>query len=389
MGERVKRSPGHSTWTFDRLDDPYIGLISGTSMDGIDAVLASFAGQRVDCRVATSFPYPAELRETLVDVSRHPDACSLDELGVLDRQVGACFRDAALALLEQAGISPTDVAAIGSHGQTLRHRPDAKAPFSLQIGDPATIAIGTGITTVADFRRADIALGGQGAPLMPPFHGWLFRREDVNRVVLNVGGIANITTLGETLTGFDTGPGNTLMDAWTARHKGDKFDAGGHWAATGTVDDRLLEHLLDDPYFKAEPPKSTGFEYFNLDWLESFGVDGLNPVDVQATLCELTAASVAAAVVEWAGNTTEILVCGGGTHNTELCRRLERALPGVEIGSTASAGLDPDWVEATGFAWLARQTLANRPGNAASVTGADRAAILGAIHQAVGEMSNG
>lgn len=384
----MTRSPRRSTSPPDRPDAPYIGLISGTSMDGIDAVLASFAERRVDCRATTSFPYPTELRNALVEASRHPDTCSLDELGVLDRRVGACFRDAALAVLEQAGIAAADIAAIGSHGQTLRHRPDATAPFSLQIGDPATIAIGTGITTVADFRRADIALGGQGAPLMPPFHDWLFRREDINRVVLNIGGIANVTILGETLTGFDTGPGNTLMDAWTARHQNRKFDEDGSWAAAGTVDDGLLERLLADPYFRAEPPKSTGFEYFNLDWLERFEVEGLDPGDVQATLCELTAASVAAAVVEWAGNTSEILVCGGGDHNTELRRRLDRALPGVQIGSTAGAGLDPDWVEATGFAWLARQTLAGRPGNAASVTGAGGAAILGAIHQAAGEMSN-
>ncbi len=384
----MTRSSRRTTWAFDRPDDPYIGLISGTSMDGIDAVLATFAGQRVDCRAATSHAYPAELSETLVKASRHPDACSLDELGVLDRRVGACFRDAALAVLEQAGVSPADVAAIGSHGQTLRHRPDATAPFSLQIGDPATIAAGTGITTVADFRRADIALGGQGAPLMPPFHEWLFRRENNEPVVLNVGGIANITILGEPLTGFDTGPGNTLMDAWTARHQNRKFDDDGRWAAAGTVDERLLGRMLDDPYFRAQPPKSTGFEYFNLDWLETFGIDGLDPKNVQATLCELTAASVAAAVAEWAKGTTEILVCGGGSHNTELRRRLDRALPGAQIGSTAGAGLDPDWVEATGFAWLARQTLANRPGNAASVTGAGGAAILGAVHQAAGEMSN-
>ena len=379
----MTRTPRGPTWVFERRDDPYVGLISGTSMDGIDAVLVRFADRQVDCRVQASFPYPDALRDRLLEVSRNPDTCSLDELGVLDRRVGACFRDAALSLIEQAGLASANIAAIGSHGQTLRHRPDAAEPFSLQIGDPATIATGTGITTVADFRRADVALGGQGAPLVPPFHDWLFRRDDTKRVVLNIGGIANLTLLGEALLGFDTGPGNTLMDAWTARHKNRRYDDDGCWAAAGSVDEGLLARMLEDSYFRAEPPKSTGFEYFNLDWLASFGVDVLDPADVQATLCELTAASVAAAIVASAPDTSEVLICGGGGHNTELLRRLDRAMPGVRLESTASAGLDPDWVEATAFAWLARQTLANRPGNAASVTGASGPAILGAVHQAV------
>jgi len=365
----------------------YIGLISGTSMDGVDAVLAEFGEQRVRLAATLTCPYPDALRAAIERVSRQPQQCSLDELGVLDRRVGTCFRDAALALLRDAGAAPRSVTAIGSHGQTLRHRPDLEAPYSMQIGDPATIALGTGITTVADFRRADIAAGGQGAPLVPPFHDWLFRRHDRDRVVLNLGGIANVTVLprdGSALTGFDTGPGNTLMDAWCERHRGSPYDAGGEWAASGRVHTALLEQLCKDPYFEAPPPKSTGFEHFNLDWVEAANVTNVEPADVQATLCELTAVTVGRAVREHAAATTEILVCGGGSHNRRLLQRLEAALPGVSIGSTGDDGPAPDWVEAAAFAWLAAQTLAGQPGNAPTVTGAAAAVILGAIHLAGG-----
>ena len=364
------------------MTDYYIGLISGTSMDGIDSVLCRFDDRRVAIETAVSRPYPQSLRESLVEASRHPQSCDIDQLGVLDRLVGAEFRDAALNVLAVAGVQGRDVRAIGSHGQTLRHRPDADEPFTLQIGDPATIACGTGITTVADFRRADVALGGQGAPLVPPFHEWLFGRADRQRVILNLGGIANVTVLGEPLTGFDTGPGNTLMDAWIARHRDEPFDRDGDWAATGTVDDGLLERLASDSYFAEAPPKSTGFEYFNLDWLEAHDTGGIDAADVQATLAELTAVTIARAVQEHAAGAKELLVCGGGAHNRELLRRLGAALPGIGTDSTATAGLDPDWVEATAFAWLARETLGGRPGNAPSVTGAERLAVLGAIHAA-------
>ncbi|MCP5090821.1 MAG: anhydro-N-acetylmuramic acid kinase, partial [Gammaproteobacteria bacterium] len=210
---------------------------------------------------------------------------------------------------------PRGIVAIGSHGQTLRHRPDAERPYSLQIGDAATIAAGTGVTTVADFRRSDIAVGGQGAPLVPPFHDWLFRRQDVNRIVLNIGGMANVTVLpadDEPVTGFDTGPGNTLLDAWINEQRGLPYDPDGQWAAAGNAVQSLLERLMSDDYFDQPPPKSTGFEHFNLSWLHAFGADDYEPRDIQATLSEVTARSIAAAINTYAPATEEVFVCGGG-----------------------------------------------------------------------------
>jgi len=365
------------------MPERFIGLISGTSMDGIDAVLASFGEASVELHARLAFPYPAELASDLRDVVAHPSACSADRFGDLDRRVGKSFRDAALAVLADARIGATEVSAIGSHGQTIRHRPDATLPFSVQIGDPATIAIGTGIVTVADFRRADIAAGGQGAPLVPPFHSWLFGSGDTHRVVLNVGGIANVTILGagnSPVTGFDTGPGNTLLDAWTRRHRDEAFDRGGAWARRGRVIEALLDQMLAFEYFDRRPPKSTGLETFNLSWLDAFDVDRFEPIDVQATLCELTARSIARDVGEHAPAATEIWVCGGGAHNDDMLRRLARHLPETRIATTSEAGLDPDWVEATAFAWLAMRTLSRQSGNLPSVTGASHKVVLGAIH---------
>ncbi|MDH3614738.1 MAG: anhydro-N-acetylmuramic acid kinase [Gammaproteobacteria bacterium] len=367
------------------MGDFYIGLISGTSIDGIDAALVKFEESSLDILHTREHCYPDELRRQLTDAVREPQQCAIDAVGQLDRWVGECFRDAANALLKDAGVDAAAIAAIGSHGQTLRHRPDAPHPFTLQIGDPSVIAKGTGITTIADFRRADLALGGQGAPLTPLFHECLFRQPDSNRVVVNIGGIANITILrGDeaATTGFDTGPGNTLLDAWTSRHRGQPFDKGGSWAAQGKVDKDLLSQLLADPYFAARPPKSTGFEHFNLDWLAAAGIDGLDAQDVQATLSALTATSIAAAIQHYAGDTSAVFVCGGGAHNADLMRKLGAALPGVQVRSTEAGGLDPDWVEAVAFAWLARRTLQKLPGNLTSVTGATRSAVLGAIYPA-------
>ncbi|MGB5336178.1 MAG: anhydro-N-acetylmuramic acid kinase [Woeseiaceae bacterium] len=363
----------------------YIGLISGTSMDGVDAVIASFGSDGLKISATLVHSYPPELRSLLQAAIAQPANCGLDQLGRLDRWVGECFRDAALAVMESAGIRAEDVDAIGSHGQTLRHRPEGKHPFSLQIGDAATIAAGTGATTVCDFRRADIAAGGQGAPLVPPFHDWLFGAAGSPRVVLNLGGIANITVLpgdDTAIIGFDTGPGNTLMDAWIEANRGLPFDEGGAWAAGGNVIEGLLKALLADAYFDLPAPKSTGFEHFNLDWLRSFGLNDEAPADVQATLSELTAMSVAAAIDRSAAATSDIFVCGGGAHNTDLLRRLGARLPGKTISSTADVGLDPDWVEAAAFAWLAMRTMQRETGNLPSVTGADHKKVLGAIHYA-------
>jgi anhydro-N-acetylmuramic acid kinase len=365
------------------MPDYFIGLMSGTSMDGIDAIVVRFGKQDAQLLASLEQPYPEPLRQKLLQAMRDPESCSVDDVGTLDRQVGGSFRDAALAVLAESGLAASDIAAIGSHGQTLRHRPDAPTPYSLQIGDPATIALGTGITTVADFRRADIAAGGQGAPLVPPFHQWLFGRSDSSRVILNIGGIANITVLGagdEMPLGFDTGPGNTLLDGWIQANLNKPYDRDGAWATSGRVQPELLQALLADDYFRLSPPKSTGFEHFNVDWLRQLGADNYAPADVQATLAELSARTIAAAIETHAATAGEVLVCGGGFHNADLLRRLAQHLPGRTVSSTATEGLHPDWVEATAFAWLAMRTVNNQSGNLPSVTGAGRKLVLGAIH---------
>jgi anhydro-N-acetylmuramic acid kinase len=352
--------------------------MSGTSMDGIDAVLVGFEPSGVNIRATASTPYPAELRELLLAAAREPLDVLLDTDGDLDRRVGECFRDAALGVLAQAGDNP--VFAIGSHGQTLRHQPNATPPYSLQIGDPALIAGGSGVTTVANFRAADILAGGQGAPLVPPFHQWLLQSSSHTRTVVNIGGIANITLLpadGSDASGFDTGPGNGLMDAWIREKRGHDFDEDGRWAAEGKLIQSLLDDMLSDPYFAADAPKSTGFEYFNLNWLNRFDVDRFPAVDVQSTLCELTAATVAAPIKSRAD---EVFVCGGGIHNPHLMHRLQQHLDGITVDSTASAGLHPDWVEAVAFAWLAMRTVNGQTGNLPSVTGATHKVVLGDIH---------
>jgi anhydro-N-acetylmuramic acid kinase len=371
-------------------EDPgatYVGLMSGTSMDGIDAVLVEFGDHRCEIRATLSAQYPDELRAALINAAQTPAECAVDVVGKLDHWTGECFRDAALALLKQCDVSPADVAAIGSHGQTLRHQPHAARPFTLQIGDPNIIATGTGITTVADFRRADVALGGEGAPLTPGFHQWLFADADANRAILNIGGIANVTLLlasSQTVTGFDTGPGNTLLDGQARKNLQMPYDENGTWAAEGTVSEELLEVLLSDKYFGLPPPKSTGFEYFNAHWLKSkvsaLGKAAPEAVDIQATLAELSARTIATAILENAPEVNEVLVCGGGLHNKDLVTRLKTCLAGSSVESTETYGLHPDWVEAAAFAWLARRRLEGQPGNLPEVTGASRPAVLGALY---------
>jgi len=372
----------------------FLGLISGTSADGIDAALVRFAddGEHAPCELVAgrTFPWEGALRARLVHLGQGGDCTSLDDFGALDVQVARAFAEAALALLDAAGVAPPAVRAIGSHGQTVRHRPETRFPFTLQIGDGNVIAERTGITTVADFRRRDVAAGGHGAPLLPALHAALLHSPDESRAVLNLGGIANLTLLPRAsqdspgdVRGFDTGPANALLDAWCERHTGASFDAGGAFAARGRVDDALLAQLLADPWFAQSPPKSTGREQFHLDWLQArLGQASPTPEDVQATLLELTAATIADALRATQPGTARVLACGGGVHNPQLLQRIAARLPGVVVESTAVHGVDPDFVEAMGFAWLARQTLASRPGNLPTVTGARGPRVLGAIHPA-------
>ncbi|MDH4046784.1 MAG: anhydro-N-acetylmuramic acid kinase [Gammaproteobacteria bacterium] len=366
----------------------FLGLMSGTSMDGIDAAVVRLGDRSCEVIAGQCMAYPDSVRKALRAIRQEPETCSIDQLGQLDSQVGECFAAAAKAALDSAGARHTDIVAIGSHGQTLRHLPDADPPFTLQIGDPNIIAARTGITVVADFRRRDVAEGGQGAPLAPAFHSWLLADEQQDRAVLNIGGIANLTALpagSATVTGFDTGPGNTLLDAWISQHRNIDFDDNGDWAARGQASDELLDAMLQDPYFALRPPKSTGFEYFNLAWLAqmiSRVGSKLSPQDVQATLLELTCRSVADAVRQYSSSVATLFICGGGVHNKQLVLELGRALTGIDIRSTATQGLDPDWVEAAAFAWLARCRIEGSPGNLPSVTGASRSAIIGSIFSA-------
>ena len=362
----------------------FVRLMSGTSMDGIDAVLIDLSENFPGLIVHHQHNYPTGLREQLAALCL-PGENEIDRLGTADVQVGQAFAEATLALLEQFAVPPSRIRAISSRGQTARHHPRDKHPFTLQIGDPKILTQRTGITTVSDFRRRDMAAGGQSAPLVPAFHAAAFRHPEINRIILNIGGIANITWLptssSDELIGFDTGPGNTLLDGWIRAHQAADYDAGGRWPASGKVIPDLLTQLLADPYFALPPPKSTGTEYFNLTWMEaclagcSFALH-----DVQATLAELTAQSIAAAIRQHCQAADLLLVCGGGAHNSDLLRRLANQLPNLEIDTTYKLEIDPDWVEAIAFAWLAKCRLEGVPGNLPAVTGARQAVILGGIY---------
>ncbi len=367
----------------------YLGLISGTSADGIDAALVRFHDAAADARCelvhGRTYAWDVGLRARLIALGQGQDTVSLDAIGALDVQVALAFCDAARRLLQEAGVDAQDVRAIGSHGQTVRHRPEAEFPFTWQMGDGNVIAERSGIATVADFRRRDVAAGGHGAPLMPAFHAAMLHSVDEDRAVLNLGGIANFTLLPRKgdVRGFDTGPANALLDAWCERHLGHAYDADGRFAASGAIDEALLARLLDDAWFALPPPKSTGREQFHLDWAQArLGDSALAPQDVQATLLELTAATVADALRATQPDTRRVLVCGGGVRNPLLLARIAARLPGVVVESTAAHGLDPDFVEAMGFAWLARETLAGRPGNLPSVSGAKGPRVLGVVYPA-------
>ncbi|MGA8279173.1 MAG: anhydro-N-acetylmuramic acid kinase [Rhodanobacteraceae bacterium] len=361
----------------------YIGLISGTSADGIDAALVRFDPE-IELLAARTVPYAKDVRTRLLALTHSNASVALDEFGALDVEVGECFAAAALSLIEYAGVAADAIAAIGSHGQTVRHRPTGAHPFTLQIGDPSIIAERTGLCTISDFRRADVAAGGQGAPLMSAFHAAMLAGNDAIRVILNLGGIANVTVLdpARAVFGFDTGPANCLLDGWAGRHLGTVCDHDGAWAREGQINHDLLARWLEDPYFATPAPKSTGREMFNLDWLDQRLPEATSAVDVQATLLALTSRSVAEAVRSAAPQASVVFVCGGGVHNAALMQALARDLAPIAVSTTASVGIDPDHVEAMGFAWLARERLAHRPANVPSVTGARGARVLGAIYSA-------
>lgn len=363
----------------------YIGLISGTSMDSLDVALAAIEGERFEVRETYAAALPAEVRQTLLGLC----APGEDELNRL-AQAGVEFAEfcaaTTLDALARWRVDPPMIAAIGSHGQTVRHAPRAHPPYSVQLGDPSVLAERTGITTVADFRARDIAAGGEGAPLVPAFHAAVFRSATRDRAVVNIGGMANVTLLparGE-VSGFDTGPGNMLLDLWHLKENGAPYDRDGAFARTGCPSPELLAALAADEFFARPPPKSTGREYFDLQWLLQRLPAGRNlpSADVAATLVELTAKSIAEAIAGSRLESPDILVCGGGGHNRFLMERLAALARPAPVGSTTEKGIDGDFVEACAFAWLAWRTLNGEPGNLPAVTGARGERILGGIYAA-------
>jgi len=360
----------------------FIGLISGTSRDGVDAALISFVNDKPDLLHALRKPYPFAIAKDLSEMLGTGEPPRPGIAAALDEQLARFFAQTARQLIAQAGVEGRDIRAIGSHGQTVWHQPGGERPRSIQLGKGALVARYSGMTTVADFRKADMRAGGQGAPLAPLLHRHLFQSTDERRAVLNLGGIANITLLNtdDSVQGFDCGPANCLMDAWIGKTNGADYDADGEWAAGGQVQLELLDRLLADPYFSQPPPKSTGLEYFNLRWLDSIA-QGLETgeQDMQCTLAELTAMTVANALPRDEGP-QRVLVCGGGVHNSYLMARIGAQLPGTTVESTIHHGADPDWVEAILFAWLAKERLAHKPQDTCAITGARHPILLGKIH---------
>lgn len=362
----------------------YIGVMSGTSLDGIDVVLAAIDEHLVVQLANHSHPIPLELKNAILAVCQGQQL-TLSQLGQLDHRLGKLFAEAVQTLMDEQGLTHADVVAIGCHGQTVWHEPQGDAPHTMQIGDNNHIVARTGVTVVGDFRRRDMALGGQGAPLVPAFHHALLAHPTERRMVLNIGGIANLSLLipDQPVKGYDTGPGNMLMDAWIWRQKGKPYDKDAAWASSGKVILPLLQQMLSDPYFAAPAPKSTGREYFNYGWLERqlAAFPGVGPEDVQATITELTAVTIAEQVL-LSGGCERVMVCGGGSRNPLLMARLAGLLPGIEVGTTDEAGISGDDMEALAFAWLACRTVSGLPGNLPSVTGASEASIIGAIFPA-------
>ncbi len=367
----------------------YIGVMSGTSLDGADVVLVGLDDTNCELRAARTTPFPKAMSTRLRTLTETGEA-TFDELGTLDVAMGQFFADCIVDLVRDTGTVQSDIKAIGYSGHTVFHKPKLPEPFTLQLGDPNTIAAATGIDTVADLRRMDVAQGGQGAPLTPTFHAWRFAAPDEIRVVLNLGGVANITVLDpkSALSGFDTGPANSLLDAWCRHCWDERYDDEGRKARQGSVADDFLALLLDDEYFSRAPPKSTGFEYFNLGWVEdALERTGrkISDLDVLSTLTELTAVSTGDAINAAAPGCERTIVCGGGTFNMFLIERLQTRVPSCRVESSAAHGIAPEWVEAIAFAWLARKRMKNRGGNAPSVTGARQTAVLGGLYLGAAE----
>ncbi len=358
--------------------------MSGTSLDGIDVAICSFAdGGNFSLVAVNTDPFPPQIQHDLHRIITKPE-CSLLRLGELDVTLGQLIGKSINALLKKYNIANKDIVAIGSHGQTVFHSPNGTFPFSMQIGDANSIAEITEITTISDFRQRDIAAGGQGAPLVPAFHHALFSNNDKARAIVNIGGISNITLLPaskkEDVIGFDTGPGNCLLDYWTTLHLNKDYDNQGQWAESGQYNEDLLSLFIDEPYFMQTIPKSTGRELFNPEWLENklaLYSNAISPVDVQTTLVEFTARTITKGITTYADSADTVYLCGGGTHNLFLFNRLQSLLVDKKLTTTLELGLDPDWVEACAFAWLAYRTINQKPGNITDVTGARHSVILG------------
>lgn len=360
----------------------YIGIMSGTSLDGVDAVLVDFSSS-FSLLQTCYIPYDACLQTALLALNQIGEN-ELHHAAISGNQLSRLYAEAVKRLLDEAGFNSREIVAIGCHGQTVRHCPQPENAYSIQLINGALLAELTGITVVTDFRGRDIAAGGQGAPLVPAFHQKMFAHSGIHRLIINIGGIANITSLpGEgSVTGFDCGPGNILMDAWCYRHTGMGYDRDGLWAESGRVIPQLLENLLAFPYFALLPPKSTGREMFNIDWLQSYLTGNEAVQDVQSTLLQLTVNTITDAVLTHYPAASEIYLCGGGAHNITLMAQLQQALCNKKLMSTDILGVNADWVEACAFAWLARQAIEQLPGNLPEVTGAYGRRILGAIYPA-------
>ena len=371
------------------MSELYLGVISGTSADGIDIALVAFDSQTTSrahpsILAAKTKRFDAELGEHIRRLMNPADE-SIDLLGSTDTRLGKAIATALCEFLQSNDIDASEITAIGCHGQTVRHRPEGTHPFSLQIGDPNQIAEITGVPVVADFRRRDMAAGGQGAPLVPAYHERLFRDEEEYRLVLNIGGIANLTCLPSDpvapIRGFDTGPGNALLDDWISARLGKPCDLNGEWARGGVPNQKLLTRMLGDAYFRQAPPKSTGREQFHLAWVSRhLGDEDWDDQVVQSTLTELTARSIQDAVERWAPEAARVIVCGGGRHNSELMHRLDAASR-LKVETSEDFGVDGDFIEAAAFAWFAKCTLDNVPSSRASVTGASGDRVLGGLYR--------